>query len=234
MSKNPQLLVDIRYFGASAPTAWLDNVESVYSFGPQVHRVGQRIARWLYTQGFLLGPGSHLYLHFTPALKAGEIVNHGPGLEHWMHYVLYGMPVPKKAPTEEEARALLEHATFAVLKSLRLDENEMLDNGQRLIAAQGAALRIPREVKETRTHVVTVSFNVPRWKDAAYLYVSVRDKGTGVTRELKPFPLRDYEDALFLVDRIVMKGDVITIHPRKSARAEFFTEKYKLPLVFTM
>lgn len=236
MSVKPRPLKDIRYYesievpgpGRSLPSS----TNELLGIPKTAHRIGQRIACMLNTEGYSLGTYDHVYVAFTPVLPARKIVPTGFGVEWWQRYVACGVTQNFKSLPEEEKLRFIESATFEVLSTLQPGQSALLDRVRDQLKNFGARTRILRAAKDTKDYRIEVWFDVPPWRETAYLYVTARNNASGEITESSPFPLRDYEDAFSLVSSLTFTKGTLRLNPRKSFCAGLSTKNYQIPILF--
>jgi hypothetical protein len=95
-------------------------------------------------------------------------------------------------------------------------------------------VEITAEWNGARRFHFDVWFDIPAWRERAFLYVTCRDKITGEVLEAPAYPLLNHEDAFPLVASVTFSKDIVSLNPRKSVLAGFSTGKYKTPIQFPL
>lgn len=238
MSVKPRPLKDIRYYesmdvpgpGRSLPSSTTELI----GIPKTAHRIGQRIACMLNAEGYSVGTYDHVYVAFTPVMPAGKIVPTEFGVEWWQRYVACGVTQNFRLLPEEEKLRFIESATFDILRTLQPEQNAVLDSARDRIKKFGARTRILRAAKDTKDYCFEIWFDVPPWRETAYLYVTARNSASGEITEASPLPLRDYEDAFPLVSSITFTKGILRLNPRKSLRAGLSIKNYITPIQFNV
>lgn len=233
MTMQMKPLKDIRYYecpGVPGPEMPMPSSSTELAGIPgTAHRIGQRIAHMLHAEGFSVGTYDHVYIAFSPALPDGLVVPTDFGFG-WHRYVAYGIPADFKSLTDEQKHQRIQSATFEVLHALRPDERQRLEGVRERLLKHGERTRILRAIKETKAYRFEVWFDIPPWRDPAYLYVVARENATGKVLEAPPIPLNDYEDAYPLVSAISFTKSILNLKPRKSFRAGLTVNSYPTPI----
>jgi hypothetical protein len=231
-----RLIKDIRYFEFDripAPGVGRSIAGSRYALPSGATAVGQRIALKLRELGVVIGSFDHLYLAFTPALSEHAIVDTGWSGEPWLRYVAAGLPSNFNQRTAAERLTMLATRTFAAVRLLQPASEIAIAATERLIHERGADLRIhlmrysSRALEIELSYTIAASGAVP----ASQAWIAVTDRRTGHTREALLADLQFFEDVFFLASRVTVKDRVITVHPRRSARARLYTSRYDVPFV---
>lgn len=231
---------DIRLYESDEPN------ETGYALPRQLGRLlpaspsfsysAQRIARKLHELQFSIGEADHLYLNFTSCLDAGLIQVSGRHPEKWLLYMDVGIDeVVFKQQSVEAQELWIIDTIFSVLESL-CDNNiqqEALLLGKEAWKTFGREMKIHFKTKETLGYEVRVFYQIAPYEETAVLCIDYRNKKTGETRSFN-CPLRFYEDAYALVDKIHVGKEHITISPKKSFRGELYTSYYQTPLYFNL
>jgi len=239
----PKPLRDIRYFESAEPPAFGGGFPGytgkLFQLPKSAIALGQRIGMKCGELGVSVGRANHLYLCFTPALAEGEFARTDYGIETWHRFALHGLHENFNALPDGEKLARVSEATFRALADLSgpMDAGapaagmaHALATVRAGIEAQGEALRLVIKRKETRRYAVRVEQTVPVHPQRTPVFLVITDLVSGVTKDAQVAEVRFYDEAPSLVDRIAIVGDVLTIHPRKSFRAELVTKPYKVPI----
>lgn len=184
----------------------------------------------LNAEDFSVGAYHHVYIAFSPALSDGEVVPTDFGLEWWQRYVAYGVPADFKSLTDDQKLQRLQEATFDVLQTLSPDSLQLVQSIKERLSAEGPRTRILRAAKDTKAFRFEVWFDVPLWREQAYLYVLARNKCTGQVLEAPPLPLKDFEHAFPLVATISFAKGILNLKPRQSFSAELSLKSYSTPI----
>ncbi|OUC14618.1 MAG: hypothetical protein B0A82_11180 [Alkalinema sp. CACIAM 70d] len=234
MTKLTKPLKDIRYYecsGVPGPGKAMPSSSTELAGIPRTaHRIGQRIACMLHAEDFSVGTYDHIYIAFSPALPDGRVVPTDFGLEWWQRYVAYGIPTDFKSLTDDQKNRRIQSATFEVLNALRPDEKQLLESLHERLGNYGERTRILRAIKDTKAYRFEVWFDVPPWREPAYLYVVARENSSGQVLEAPPLLLKDYEDAFPLVSTISFTKGILNLNPRKSFRAGLSVNSYPTPI----
>lgn len=184
----------------------------------------------LHAEDFSVGTYDHIYIAFSPALPDGQVVPTDFGFEWWQRYVAYGIPADFKFLTDDQKHERIQSATFEVLNALKPDERQLLDSIHERLIKHGERARILRATKDTKAYRFEVWFDVPAWREPAYLYVVARENSSGQVLEAPPLLLKDYQDAFPLVSTISFAKGILNLNPRKSFRAGLSINSYSTPI----
>jgi hypothetical protein len=121
-------------------------------------------------------------------------------------------------------------ATFDSIAALAEAGADQLASLQGDVVAKGDALRVTLRTKETKKYRVTVEQTVPVHPSPSPVFVRVEEIATSQVVEVQVAEVRFHDDAPSLVGRLAIVDEVLTIHPRKSFRAELVTRDNELPL----
>lgn len=238
----PKPLRDIRYFESLERPSFGQPMPGyagkLFQFPKSITALGQRIGMKCEELGLSIGRADHLYLCFTPALADDAFAPTDYAIETWHRYALHGLHGDFNALPDQDKLARVSEATFRVLAGMILPaEGDQAQDSARALAAvragmetQGEALRIVIKEKATKRYAVRVEQTVPVHPRRVPVFVIVTDLANGVTKEAQVADVRFYDEAPSLVDRIAIVKDVLTIHPRKSFRAQLVTRPYKVPV----
>jgi len=223
--ERPSLLNDIRYFVGTdhRSSAYLKDHDDAVAYG-------RRIALLLNSKRVSLGSYSALYVQFNPTLESGmikitnEVESRRNREDWWQRYVHVG--VPADFPTRADASEISMERTVEILKAIRPELSPTLDEFDRDLKAVGDTLRFLLKVYRTKRLVVEVSFNLPVWKQQAFLFLSATDPSSGEYFEAPPFPLKLYSDAGALAGTLKLNGDEVTLLPKASFRAQTVASIY--------
>lgn len=196
----------------------------------------QRIARKLHELQFSIGEADHLYLNFTSCLDAGLIQVSTRHPEKWILYVDVGMDVVafRSKSLKEQEQDMLDYV-FNALDLLVTDKSqqEALWLAKEAWRKEGKYMKIQVKTKETQGYEVQVFYQIAVGDEAAVLVIDFKNKKTKRAVSLT-YPLRFYDDAYALVDKIRVDKDLLLITAKKSFRADLYTEYYKTPLSFNL
>jgi hypothetical protein len=233
---DPRLLRDIRYFESSFILGTDEESSPDYAgktlkVGKAAIALGQRIACKCEELGVTIDKGSHLYVCLTPALAENKVLPVDFADEKWQRYVMYGLNAAKfNKLSPRERLAQLREATFRILHKIAPASRKQLQWAYSSIRDQGEKLRIVVRTLRTRKFLATVSHTVPVFPAPSKIVLSVTDLQRNQTKEVLLAKTKYYDEAVFMVDRMVIVGGVVTVHPRKSFRAQLHTRGYELPL----
>jgi hypothetical protein len=234
MTKQMKPLKDIRYYECSKVpgpgNAMPSSSTELMGIPETAHRIGQRVACMLHAEGFSVGAYDHIYVAFTTALPDGKVVPTDFGYEWWHRYVACGVLNEFKSLTDDEKHQRIQAATFDTLRTLKPDDIQLLESVRERLNRHGPRARILRATKETKAFQFEVWFDVPPWREPAYLYILARDNLTGEVLEAPPLQLKNYEDAYPLVSTISFTKGILNLNPRKSFRAGLSTNSYPTPI----
>ncbi len=233
MTMKIKRLQDIRYFEFSEVPAqgWIrSSYTEIIGIPKTAHTIGRRIACMLHAEDFSVGEYDHIYIVFTTALPDGHIVQTDFPPECWFRYVAYGVPTELKSLTDDRKHQRIQSATFDVLRALKRDQHQLLNSMCERLTRAGGRTRILRVAKDTKSYRFEVWFDIPPWREQAYLYALARDNLSGQVLEAPPLPLKDYEDVYPLVSSISFTKGVMNLNPRKTFKAGLSIKPYSTPI----
>jgi hypothetical protein len=98
-----------------------------------------------------------------------------------------------------------------------------------LIERDGREMIINYKVKETKEYKLNIGFQIAPIDNKSKIVIDYLLKKDN--RKLRStVDLNHYEDIYYLVDKVSIDEHQITLHPKKTMKAEFVTEKYLPPL----
>lgn len=227
-------LKDIRYYesvavpGPGKPSPF--SSPKVLGIPTSANLIGQRVSRMLNAEGFSVGDYDHVYIVFTNAIPADQIVMTGFGDEKWFRYVAFGISDRFRTFVDSKKEAIIHSATLEVAKTLAPENSEVVERVAKRLEEHGDRAQVPRASKETKNYRFEVTFDVPGWNERAFLYFHAIEKSTGTLLEAKPLPLRHFDDAYPLVGSLSFVSDVLKITPRSSFKSNLSVGKYKTPI----
>ena len=235
MASRTKPVRDIRYFestgavlGAGAPMPRY--ASELVDLPKEAIALGQRIGRKCEELGVSIGSADHLYVCFTPALPAGAVRPTDYAVEPWHQFVLCGVGRGFDEQGRGEKLQAVSNATFDAIAALAQTGADRLALLQKQVADQGEALRVTLRTKATRKYRISVEQTVPVHPSPSPVIARIEEISTARVAEVQVAQVRFHDDAPSLVDRLAIVGEVLTIHPRKSFRAEQILQDFELPL----
>lgn len=229
-------LRDIRYFESTeavlsaGATPMPQYASALFDLPKEAIAFGQRIGRKCEEWRVSIGSADHLYICLTPALPEGTLRPTDYAVEPWHRFVLCGL---ERGFNERGAREKLQavsDATFDALTALAQAGADRLASLQRQVADQGDALRVTLRTKETKKYRIAVEQTIPVHPAPSPVIVRMEEIATSRMVEVQVAEVRFHDEAPSLVDRLAIVDEVLTIHPRRSFRAEQILQEYSLPL----
>jgi len=208
----PSRINDIRLFVGERPGhRYVKGQDEAVAFG-------RRIAYVLNGEAFSLGAYPALYVLFTPSLEPGEVRVTDFGGDWWQRYTDVG--VAHSFLDDPDAHKIITNGIVAALKAVRPDLEKVIDESATMVRNYGDELRLLVRVRETKHHVVEVSFGLSPHPKPSQLFVSLTDRSTGEYFEAAPVPLRLYEQAFALSSSIRVSAGKVELSPGKSIFAK--------------
>lgn len=227
-------LKDIRLFESeSAPQGnkgMPSYVSEIFNFPKEAISLGQRIAMKCEELRISIGRPDHLYLCFTPSLLSMQIEDTSYAVEPWHKFILCGLSRSFNHLSYSEKLDVITQAIFKALTFIAPSQEAKLASIQEDLLRHGESLRVCLLQKTTKKYEVVVEITVPPHPLPTPIFVRITDLSNQLSGEVKAAEVKFYDEAPFLVDRIAIKGNILTIHPRKSFRASLYTKEYKVPL----
>ena len=237
---NNELILDIRYYESDVPnTEGTDPVDvgKLLKLPKFSDLAGARIARKLRELGFITGDFNHVYINFTTVLPPDEIsyANRSVDRYHpWYRYVDVGVnpaKINKLSATKKQQwlnSITLQVAEFLAAKKAK--QKAIVKEVREQLAIHGDAMPIVHKTKETKTYSVTVSYQIaPKIKEST-AWVDYVDQKSGEHRRGCFAKLEFYEDILFLVSSISVKGGTIVFKPRASFKESRYNKNIRYRL----
>lgn len=233
-SPKPKKLHDIRYFESVEPPRLGKSMpgyaSDLYSFPMGAVALGHRIGMKANELGISIGQADHLYVCFTPSTPDGSVETTEYAVEPWHRFVVCGLSPNFNSLTEEGKLAKVTDATFKALHLLAPEAGTPIESLREAVESEGEGLRVKIKCKETKKFLIRVEQTVPGHPRHAEVFVHVTNLQKQLSKEAKVAEVRFYDEARSLVDRIAIKADKLTIHPRKSFRASLITTDYDIPV----
>lgn len=234
VSPKPKPLRDVRYFESVEPLrlgqSMPDYASELYAVPTEAVAVGRRIAMKCEELGISIGRADHLYVCFTPSLPDTTIDLTQYTRDPWHRFVVCGLSYDFNTLTDEKRREAVTDLTFKALHLLAPNATTALDSLSHMIKSEGESLRVQMKCKETKDFLIHVEQNIAAAPRYSEIFVRVTNRQKKLTKEMKVAQVRFYDEASSLVDRISIKNNHLTIHPRKSFRASLITADYHVPI----
>lgn len=202
----PSLITDIRLFaGDQSSYSYLKEQEEAVAFG-------RRMAWFLNSESFSLGPFPALYVLFTPSLEPGAIQVTNDQVEWWHRYVHVG--VTGDFPNVPDTPEILRFGIVEALLAIRPDQADTIRRAEAVVREQGDRLRFLLKRRETKKVIEEISFNIEAWPKPSCLFISHTDKATGSYTEADPITLGFYDEGFDLVGSIRLQ-DAINLEAKE-------------------
>jgi len=232
-TKRPTLLRDVRYFESLAVPVEGDPMpqytSELFAVPAEATALGLRIARKCEELKVSIGRASHLYLCFTPSIATGEVLPTDYAVDPWHRFVLYGLAPTFNDLPKREKLEVIRNATFECLVLISPEHGSAIAEVRALLERFGDALRICLRRKQTKRYFISVEQTVPVHPKPTAIFLTVTELTTQQTREVALGATSSSDDAPYLVDRLAIVGNLLTIHPRKSFRAQLTSGEYDVP-----
>lgn len=175
----PSRINDIRYFYSTInlqnqiiPNGYLKGHEDAVAFG-------RRLVWFLNGEGFSCGAHTALYILLTSEIEPGAVKITDDGGDWWHRYAYIG--VPKDFLNINTASELVMTGTVAVLKAIRPDLIEMIEDAEDVVRAHGNDMRFLIKTRQTKHYCIDLSVNIPIWNEPTYLFTSIT-KNTNILK----------------------------------------------------
>jgi hypothetical protein len=196
--------------------------------------IGQRIARKLNELEFISGEFDHIYINLSPNLNKDEICESHVFYNNRIKYFDFGFSISVfNNLTDIEKDKYIEYITFKVLESTYKNDNEkiqLITKVKSLYHKFGKSLIIRYKTKETRNYLIDLNFQIRPIDDKSKLILEYTDKNQNNTRQ-EIIDILDYQDLYSLIDKVVVKENIIFFNPKKSHHSEMVAKKYKESLL---
>lgn len=232
--KRDKPLRDVRYFespehlrtGSPMP----GYAGELFKLPKDVFALGQRIGRKCEELGVSIGDADHLYVCLTPCIPEASLLHTDYALERWHRFVMVGLASDYSDRPPGEQLSVVQSATFGAIAALATRGVELLSPLQQEMASKGNALRVTLRTKETKKYRIRVEQDIPVHPTPSRVFARIEELATSRALEVQVAQVRFHDDAPSLVDRLSIVDEVLTIHPRKSFRAELIGRDHELPL----
>lgn len=202
---------------------------TLFTVSPDVNAFGQLIGDKCKEARISTPGASALYLLFTPALTNGQVLPLDFRTTVWQRYVAYGLDSSFNALDGRDQESKVHAATFEVLRCIAPSFVGAIDHIETQYKQDGDSLRARCIDKTVRGHRIVVSFEVRPMHKASHLWPEVTRIQDDRRAEKQITALRTWDDARFVAGRVTVSAEEITIHPRTSHAANFYTQKYSTP-----
>jgi hypothetical protein len=206
---------------------------NIYKNTPDSKFIGQRIARKLNELGFISGEFDHLYLNLSPQLKDEEIIESNVFLHKQIRHFNCGIkPHDFNNLTDEEKDLKIKNLTFQVLHLIYKNDNfklQTINDVKDKIDKYGKRLIIKYKTKETSNYRIVLSFQIRPENDNSKLIIEYTNKKNNCILQ-GTLDILDYEDLYSLVDKVILKEDLVLFQAKKNYHAELVAKRYSSPL----
>lgn len=235
-----RVIKDIRLFESDQPNELgcplPRNLGTLMNSSPLFLNVALRIARKLNELQFCMGEADHLYLNFSSCLEPNVIRASTRRSEKWLQYVDIGMDfVDFNKKTVEVQELFIVDVIFNVLELFAdsTSQREVLVACRAALEVYGKEMKISLKSKETTAYIVWISYQIAPDDVKSVLSIDYLNKKSGDVQSFSS-PLRFYEDAYVLVDKVHISNGTLSISPKKSFRADLYASYYQTPLCFSL
>jgi len=194
----PSLITDIRLF-AGDRFSYLEGQEEAVAYG-------RRMAWFLNSLSFSLGPFPALYVSFTPSLEPGRVQVTNDQGEWWHRYIHVGVTVD--FPNVPDTLEVVMIGIVEALLAIRPDQADTIRRADAIVREQRDRLRFLLKRRETKKLIVEISFNIEAWPKPSYLFISHSDIATGAYSEADPITLGFYDEGFDLVSGIRLQDAI--------------------------
>ena len=234
-----KILKDIRFYesdfenikGNSIP----DNIGQIFPFKKEINYVGQRIARKLHELKFESGNFDHIYLNLSSLDSLKKLTISSRKVTDWIQYIDYPLnhqEVAKGKLNVQENQ--IAEITFKALNKLYEKEPQkiqLIKTVKEELDKSGSEIEITSFEKNTKSYIVKISYQInPKNCRHSKAFLEYENLKTGHTFKEHFLNLELFEDIYPLVGSVSIKENTILIKPRRSFKADIYTESYKTPI----
>lgn len=230
-------ILDIRYYACDAAnidgSALPGDCQDFFNFPAQLNLWGPRIARRLSNLGVSIGSFDHVYINYSNALPSNKIELSTRTTESWFRYIDYGVSHDYINQLDEDSveKFVIDSTFNALAEICDKDDASLLRQVKQEIADKGTEINIEVTNKVTASYSVTVLLQIHPLERLSCGLVHYHNLKTGESLNKKFIDLYNYSDIYPLVGAITIKRGSIVIKPKKSFRADLYTNKYTTPLI---
>lgn len=234
-----KIIKDIRIYESNQPNnngnALPRELGKIYISSPLLHFSATRIARKLNELEFTLNESDHLYINFTTVLPPNEIEISDRKPASWIQYVNIGLNQNSFYQISKESQdKLMINLIFKALNLIASEsEFSKIKQCESDLEKMGKHLTIKFKTKQTTQYAIVVSYQIAPEDEDSLLIIQYQNRKNNHEHIFRQ-PIRFYEDAYSLVDKISVKNNRIEIQPKKSEIAMIETQYYTTPLVFNL
>jgi hypothetical protein len=233
---NDRLFRDIRYY-ENTPSHYIGDFDgiigNVYKITNDTKNIGQRIARKLNELGFMSKDYDHIYINLCPIIDNDKIVVSNRHIYNWYRHIDYGIkPNLFNSLSDSERDSLIKKITFKVLHFLYNNDNEkivIIKEVQNEMDKLDRQIKIRFKSKETNSYRIDIYFQICPFDNVSKIIIDFMNKVNNFLQQ-KIFDIDFYEEIYYLIDKINVSADFITLEPKKSERAKFAIRNYKTPI----
>ncbi|MGN7810033.1 hypothetical protein [Flavobacterium johnsoniae] len=232
-----RIIKDIRYYesneenivGKKLP----GNLGTLFNTKKEPTYIGQRIARKLNELKLVYGEVDHIYINLTTVLNENQIVISERKIDERIRYFDYGVNAVKFNSLSDHAKnSFIQQLTFKILKHISGDENlKKVNETEELISKFGTEITIFYKTKETTAYKINLFYQIKPNNNPSRIVVEYINKKDSSTKQ-GYFDINFYEDIYSLVDTISVVGKEIILKPKKSFRANLYSQRYNTPIKF--
>lgn len=238
--KKNKIIKDIRYYetnienkkGNPLPVRMGKNI---YQLKGEIVSISKRIAKKLNELNFISGDFDHININFSTFLDENHIKLSIRDVRNSFQEIDYGLtPQEVNFQVFEIQQELITNKTFYLLEYLYKNDIKnlkIIEQTKELVKQYGSYLEIKSFTKETKTYKIIISYQIrPNRSDFSRAFIEFIDFKNNIRKKKHFLDMEFHEDIYPLVGQVSLKGNIILITPKKSSKANVYTERYKTPI----
>ncbi len=234
-----RILKDIRIYesnvnnvtGNSHPS----DLGNIFKSTENTNFIAKRIARKLNELKYSLGEPDHIYINLSTFLNENTIEVSNRETEKWMKYIDFGVsPEYFNSLKNEEKDDFIEKTILKIFQFISNEQNlKLVTQTATELSKFGRKIKIHYKTKETKSYRIDIYYQIAPLNKISNAIIEYHNKKNN-TSKIKTFELRLYDDIYSLIGNVVVKGNKITLKPKKSYSAELVTKNYETPIEFDL
>ena len=237
MKKNKRLR-DIRCFATNSDiidqyTVRIDFEDKYGESVFEVMSIAKRFVAKLRENVFKVSEFDHIDLYFTDKVLTDSVIVQEYVLVPWRISILCGLDLKKW--TEFSTSQRYDFVCNKISDSLKLftqsdEQNLIVHEVTKQAITYHENLNFIIKEKKYKDFHLSIKSKIQDYKPEVNLFLEVYDIKSAEVSTLDMITCHHIDDAYFLIDRIILSGDVVTIKPKTSEVAATYTCSYRTPI----
>lgn len=234
-----KIIRDIRYFESNFENIGGNSLPhycgNILPLKKEINSVGARIARKLNELKLKSENFDHIYINLSTLNSLKKIVISSRKVTPWIQYIDYPLK-PQQIISKDLAyqEKLITDITFKALYKLyekQLNKIQLIKGVKEKLKKYGSEIEITSFQKSTKSYFIKISYQInPNYEKHSKAFIKYENLKTGQILKKHFLNLELYEDIYPLVGSVSIKENKIIIKPKKSFKANLYTESYQTPI----